>query len=138
MNIEELEKEAGKYADKHAFRVPYDGSNKFYDDVDFKASKEAYLAGAKPREKRIAELEAIARNTKAVDESFALQTIQLSKAKELIQNLIRVTWGEGWSYSLDWKVKAEQFLNSELQSKWINPARTTNDNEIKLNSKVEK
>jgi hypothetical protein len=34
LNIEELEKEAGDYADKHAFRVPYDGSNKFYDDVD--------------------------------------------------------------------------------------------------------
>lgn len=58
MAREELEKEAGDYADKHAFRVPYDGSNKFYDDVDFKASKEGYLAGAKPREKRIAKLEA--------------------------------------------------------------------------------
>ena len=57
MTKEELEKEADDYADKHAFRVPYDGSNKFYDDVDFKASKEGYLAGAKPREKRIAELE---------------------------------------------------------------------------------
>ena len=35
---------------------------------------------------------------------------QLTKAKELIENLIRVTWGEGWNYSLDWKVKAEQFI----------------------------
>ena len=34
----------------------------------------------------------------------------LTKAKELIENIIRVTWGEGWNYSLDWKVKAEQFL----------------------------
>lgn len=58
MTKEELEKEAGEYADMHAFRVPYDGSNKFYDDVDFKASKEGYLAGAEPREKHIAELEA--------------------------------------------------------------------------------
>lgn len=33
-----------------------------------------------------------------------------TKAKEIIKNIIRVTWGEGWSYSLDWKVKAEQFL----------------------------
>lgn len=32
------------------------------------------------------------------------------QAKELIKNIIRVTWGEGWSYSLDWKVKAEKFL----------------------------
>ncbi len=58
MTKEELEKEAYDYAEKHAFRVPYDGSNKFYDDVDFKASEEGYLAGAEPREKRIAELEA--------------------------------------------------------------------------------
>ncbi len=56
MAKEELEKEADDYADKHAFRVPYDGSNKFYDDADFKASKEGYLAGAKPREKRIKKL----------------------------------------------------------------------------------
>ena len=36
---------------------------------------------------------------------------RLHAAKELIQNIIRVTWGEGWNYSLDVKVKAEQFLN---------------------------
>jgi hypothetical protein len=35
---------------------------------------------------------------------------QLTKAKDLIENIIRVTWGEGWNYSLDWKVKAEQYL----------------------------
>ena len=29
-----FEKEAEEYAEKHAFRVPYDGSNKFYDDKD--------------------------------------------------------------------------------------------------------
>ena len=34
----------------------------------------------------------------------------LTEAKELIENIIRVTWGEGWNYSLDWKVKAEAFL----------------------------
>ena len=50
---EKLEKEAEAFAEQHAFRVPYDGSNKFYDDVDFKASKEGYLAAAKPREKQI-------------------------------------------------------------------------------------
>ena len=57
MTKEELEKEADDYAEKHAFRVPYDGSNKFYDDVDFKASKEGYLAGAEPRKKQITDLE---------------------------------------------------------------------------------
>lgn len=35
---------------------------------------------------------------------------RITKAKELIENIIRVTWGEGWNYSLDWKAKAEQFL----------------------------
>jgi hypothetical protein len=34
----------------------------------------------------------------------------LTEAKEIIENIIQVTWGEGWNYSLDWKVKAEQFL----------------------------
>ena len=32
------------------------------------------------------------------------------EAKAIIKNVIRVTWGEGWNYSLDVKVKAEQFL----------------------------
>ena len=35
---------------------------------------------------------------------------QLAKAKDLIEDIIRVTWGEGGNYSLDWKVKAEQFI----------------------------
>ena len=38
-----------------------------------------------------------------------------AELKELIKNIIRVTWGEGWNYSLDWKVKAEQFINSEVE-----------------------
>ena len=53
-----------------------------------KPCKRAYLAGAEPREKRIAELEAIARNTKATDESFALLTIQLIEAKKIIRSLL--------------------------------------------------
>ena len=38
---------------------------------------------------------------------------QLSAAKDLIRNLLRVTYGEGWNYSLDVKVKAEDFLGGE-------------------------
>lgn len=34
----------------------------------------------------------------------------IGEAKDLIRNILRVTYGEGWNYSLDWKVKAEQFL----------------------------
>lgn len=43
----DLEKVAEEYADKHGFRVPYDGSNNFYDDVDVKASLEGFKAGAR-------------------------------------------------------------------------------------------
>ena len=38
------------------------------------------------------------------------QRDQLTKAKDIIQNILRVTWAAGWSYSLDWKVRAESFL----------------------------
>ena len=54
MTKEELEKEANKYADENA--TP-DLDYSFRVDI-FEASKEGYLAGAEPREKRIAELEA--------------------------------------------------------------------------------
>ena len=49
------------------------------------------------------------------DKMFWNKNEIISKAKEIIENIIRVTWGEGWNYSLDWKVKAEQFLNSEVE-----------------------
>lgn len=42
-----LEEAADEYSEKHGFRVPYDGSNNFYDAVDVKASKEGFIAGAK-------------------------------------------------------------------------------------------
>lgn len=41
---------------------------------------------------------------------------KLEQAKEIIKNIIRVTWGEGWNYSLDVKVKAEQFLKEHTLS----------------------
>lgn len=48
---DDLEEAADEYADKHGFRVPYDGSNNYYDDVDIKASKEGFLAGAEWQKK---------------------------------------------------------------------------------------
>lgn len=78
MTKEELEKEAEEWLDE-----------RYLKDMGVrKPCKEAYLAGAEPREKRIAELEAIARNTKATDESFALLTIQLIEAKKIIRSLL--------------------------------------------------
>lgn len=47
-----LDEAADRYADEHAFRVPYNGSNKFYDDNDFKWSKEGFIAGAKWQEQQ--------------------------------------------------------------------------------------
>lgn len=43
--MSKIEEMANKYADNHGFRVPYDGSDNFYDDVDVKASKEGFMAG---------------------------------------------------------------------------------------------
>lgn len=58
-------------------------------------------------EKETAELQ-----QKWLDEGYEKAKLvgQLNKAKELIENIVRVTWGEGWNYDLGWKVKAEQFL----------------------------
>lgn len=45
--MNDLNEASDEYADKHAFRIPYDGSDKYYDDVDLKASKDGFIAGAK-------------------------------------------------------------------------------------------
>lgn len=84
MNREKLEKEAGDYAEKHAFRVPYDGSNRFYDDVDFKASKEGYVAGAEPREKIIAKLEKLNKNQ---EESLRITLLEEERKANRIKDL---------------------------------------------------
>lgn len=84
MNREKLEKEAGDYAEKHAFRVPYDGSNRFYDDVDFKASKEGYIAGAEPREKIIAKLE---EQNKNQEESLRITLLEEERKANRIKDL---------------------------------------------------
>lgn len=44
--IEQIKEQADIFAEKHAFRVPYDGSNDFYDKVDLKASIDGFIAGA--------------------------------------------------------------------------------------------
>lgn len=100
---------------------------------------EAFIKGYELSEKRIEELEEKISNllsckncpenkggficVKEYENKCLAQKIQYIKElqeenaelKELIKNIIRVTWGEGWNYSLDWKVKAEQFLNSDIK-----------------------
>jgi hypothetical protein len=52
---EEIKNKADIYADKHGFRVPYDGSNNFYDETDVKASIEGFVEGAKYADKTMIE-----------------------------------------------------------------------------------
>ena len=70
--------------------------------------------GERQSEKKIEELkEELAKKSDTnhqLVQQLAEQNEKLTEAKELIENIIRVTWGEGWNYSLDWKVKAEAFL----------------------------
>lgn len=40
-----IEEAAQEYADEHAFRVPCDESNEFYDKIDFGSSYEGFGAG---------------------------------------------------------------------------------------------
>ena len=84
MTKEQLVKEAEEYAEKHVFRVPYYGSNKFYDDVDFKASKEGYLVGAEPREKIIAKLE---EQNKNQEESLRITLLEEERKANRIKEL---------------------------------------------------
>ena len=97
MTKKELEKEADNYAEQHAFRVPYDGSNKFYDDVDFKASKEGYLAGAESREKRIAELKAQTGEMKELLEKWYNQNSDKTYTETFYQDLLRATEKYLWT-----------------------------------------
>lgn len=75
---------------------------------------------------------------KATDEGYArtLQTIQLSKAKEIIKTLADDLSMYSGNYQKE-LLEAKQFLKDEPKSKWVNPVRTTNDNQIKL-SEVKK
>ena len=62
---------------------------------------------------------------------------QLTKAKEILEEVCNSIPSSVAEYIKEPLEKAEQFLKDEPQSKWVNPARTTNDNQIKL-SEVEK
>lgn len=82
MTKEELEKEAEDYAREWLYHVKdLELHHKEDDKPEYIRIKEAYLASAEPREKRIEELEAIVRNTKAVDESFAKLQLENTELK---------------------------------------------------------
>jgi hypothetical protein len=43
--MKKIKDAAQHHAEKHAFRVPYNGTKKFYDDTDLKASIDGFNAG---------------------------------------------------------------------------------------------
>ena len=59
MTTEEIDKAANEFAEKHGFRVPYDGSNEFYDKVDVRASKDGFKAGVEFTDKHWQEKSAL-------------------------------------------------------------------------------
>ena len=97
MTKEELEKEADKYADDYA--TP---------DLDcsfracmFEASKEAYLASAEPREKRIAELEDKLANAdyqlEGRDVKIKELEAQIEKMKYALNKIIKIVHNDNIS-----------------------------------------
>ena len=99
-----FEKEAEEYADLKCGKDNRKTTGWILTQDDFQKGAEfGYNKANESLSKRILELQAD--KGRLIDE--------INEAKKLIKNLIRVTWGEGWNYSLDWKVKAEAFLNKE-------------------------
>lgn len=105
-----------------------DEISKIKEHIEIHARKEPHaIKITKILRKAVAELEYLAELEKeytelqeqcanlgaALSTEYAIEEqlkVKLVEAKEIIENIIRTTWGEGWNYSLDWKVKAEQFL----------------------------
>ena len=108
MTKEELEKEANKYADENA--TP-DLNYSFRVDI-FEASKEGYLAGAEPREKRIAELEETLGKCAKMPVLYCLGAKEtIIKAKELVKEYMFCTKGLFEEVYPELIKKAEQFLS---------------------------
>ena len=100
---EELEREAEQFAEKHAFRVPYDGSNKFYDDTDYKASKDGYLAGAEPREQKIKDLEEQLQEVAKDNDNYQKENKKLEEENERLKKDLNIAlnkFADGYQGSL--------------------------------------
>ena len=144
MTKEELEKEAeektAQYMNEHTKK--YNCENTKLETDNYNTGREygyedGYIAGAWPREKRIAELEKenaelkesgsviCDRLSERIDEIVELKNEniglknQLTKAKEIIKNLLILKNDHYGNTKMKWRVKvteqAEQFLNSEVE-----------------------
>lgn len=112
----DLEKAAEEYADKHGFRVPYDGSNNFYDDVDVKASLEGFKAGAKWMEAKEKEFKDIRDTTRWVNRSIGYQQ-GLAAAKLTWEDLqkLDIIAADFWQEGKYDKNDAQEFYSEVLK-----------------------
>ena len=78
MSARTLKERAAEYAEKHSFRVPYDGTKNFYDEKDYKSSEEGYIAGAE-KEKKLMAKEAI----KYISKNWQSKTVTPVMIEEL-------------------------------------------------------
>lgn len=90
MTEEALKKQAIKYAANYPTSY-----GKGYKRKDLRT---AFIAGHKAR-----------LNVTTISDYPATE-LQLFKAIDLLKKVIKVTWGEGWNYSLSVKVEVEEFL----------------------------
>ena len=103
MNEDELETEAKEWIKNNNY--PYSNCPNIE-----KKLKQAYLAGAEPREKLIAEL----KSEKGCETCTKFAEVQLTKAKVALRNVIDYL-GHFFSDYPDCVIEAEQFLNSEVE-----------------------
>lgn len=93
--------------------ISYSQYSELYDEGT-KQIQRAYELGKAELEKENTKLKDKLKNLASVAEvrlaNWQKYEKGLKEAKDLIRNLLRVTYDEGWNYSLDVKVKAEDFL----------------------------
>lgn len=130
MTKAELEKEAEKWLRKYLLCYNCEkkcnciDSNSYCEEQVLKS----YLAGAEPRENRIAELEAQLENDRDLPTIAYMQGAekqkkkdaeQLTKAKEIIKNLLFLHNDKFGSTRLEWRcnvvAEAAQFLSEEVE-----------------------
>ena len=107
MTKEELEKEATEYALEWGDKT----------DGTYACCRDGYLAGAEPREKRIAELEKENAELKSIADfqtsSNMDRYFQLKRSKELLKRYVKIYVNPYPEEEIELRKEAEQFLKKE-------------------------
>ena len=114
--IKELEKDINLLTDKGKLT---DECKELEAQIEGKENEFQYFSNSYKKKiadlgKENAELKVIVRNTKAVDESFALKTVQLNKAKELLNEFMRISKASDEDFEHDYSEligETEQFIS---------------------------